>query len=205
MKLLFTSIFAACLFILSCKNSAADNTATGTPATTTELPSTTNPNSEINTNPSTAPTMTTTATNPTIENKPNITTVPVTGQPTVNAQPTPQPKAEPAQNAQGVWHYTCPKGCKGGGGAAGPCGKCGSTLAHNAAYHGPQQQAQPTAGNVTVPATATSSTTPKVEPPQNAKGVWHYTCSKGCAGGAGSATACAKCGATLAHNAAYHQ
>ena len=43
------------------------------------------------------------------------------------------------------------------------------------------------------------------EPPQNAKGVWHFTCPKGCEGGAGQAVACAKCGTTLAHNAAYHQ
>ena len=42
---------------------------------------------------------------------------------------------EPAQNAAGVWHYTCPNGCAGGGGAAGPCASCGTTLAHNSAYH----------------------------------------------------------------------
>jgi len=34
-----------------------------------------------------------------------------------NAQITPPTKpAEPAQNAAGVWHYTCPNGCAGGGG-----------------------------------------------------------------------------------------
>lgn len=43
------------------------------------------------------------------------------------------------------------------------------------------------------------------EPPQNAKGVWHYICSTGCAGGAGSAMPCKSCGKTLAHNQAYHQ
>ena len=51
--------------------------------------------------------------------------------------------------------------------------------------------------------TAPPTTTP--EPAQNAAGVWHYTCSAGCAGGAGSAVACAKCGKTLAHNQTYHQ
>lgn len=50
--------------------------------------------------------------------------------PTVAAPPT-----EPAQNAAGVWHYTCANGCAGGGAAAGPCATCGSTLAHNQAYH----------------------------------------------------------------------
>jgi hypothetical protein len=45
------------------------------------------------------------------------------------------PPTEPAQNAAGVWHYTCAAGCAGGGAAAGPCSSCGSTLAHNQAYH----------------------------------------------------------------------
>jgi hypothetical protein len=45
------------------------------------------------------------------------------------------PTPEPAQNALGVWHYTCPTGCEGGSGAAEPCAKCGKTLAHNTAYH----------------------------------------------------------------------
>jgi hypothetical protein len=50
---------------------------------------------------------------------------------------TPQtpPTPEPAQNAAGVWHYTCPNGCAGGAASAGPCASCGSTLAHNSAYH----------------------------------------------------------------------
>lgn len=46
-----------------------------------------------------------------------------------------QTPPEPPQNASGVWHYTCPKGCAGGGGSATPCGVCGTTLAHNTAYH----------------------------------------------------------------------
>ncbi len=45
----------------------------------------------------------------------------------------------------------------------------------------------------------------KPEPPQNAAGVWHYTCSTGCAGGAGSAVPCKTCGKTLAHNQEYHK
>ncbi len=59
------------------------------------------------------------------------------------------------------------------------------------------------------PGNATSITTPgqakAPEPAQNAAGVWHYTCNNGCAGGAGSAIACAGCGTTLVHNSAYHQ
>ncbi len=42
---------------------------------------------------------------------------------------------EPAQNAAGVWHYTCPNGCAGGAGTAGTCATCGGALAHNSAYH----------------------------------------------------------------------
>ncbi len=41
----------------------------------------------------------------------------------------------PAQNAAGVFHYTCPNGCAGGSGTAGTCPQCGGTLAHNQAYH----------------------------------------------------------------------
>jgi uncharacterized lipoprotein len=52
-----------------------------------------------------------------------------------NFTPTTAPAAEPAQNAKGVWHFTCPKGCAGGAGVAGPCGKCGEQLVHNTAYH----------------------------------------------------------------------
>lgn len=45
------------------------------------------------------------------------------------------PPVDPAQNAAGVWHYTCGNGCAGGAGTAGACGTCGNALAHNDAYH----------------------------------------------------------------------
>ena len=48
---------------------------------------------------------------------------------------TPPPSTDPPQNAAGVWHYTCAKGCAGGSGAVGKCATCGGDLAHNAAYH----------------------------------------------------------------------
>ncbi len=158
---------------------------------------------------------------------------PITPQGTTAATPPPA-TAEPAQNAQGVWHYTCPNNCAGGGGSATPCGVCGTTLVHNQAYHANTGAATATntitptntggspMGSITnpvingvgapaattmvnpgaPPAGAAPPTTP--EPAQNASGVWHYTCSAGCAGGAGSAVACAGCGATLVHNSAYH-
>ncbi|HAD12035.1 MAG TPA: hypothetical protein DCF33_06305 [Saprospirales bacterium] len=120
--------------------------------------------------------------------------------PAANAAPT----AEPPQNAAGVWHYTCPKGCAGGAGAATPCAKCGTTLTHNQTYHGAAQQ--PAGAAPASNPGATAATAPKKdEPPQNAKGVWHYTCPKGCEGGSGAATPCAKCATVMTHNTAYHQ
>lgn len=127
--------------------------------------------------------------------------------PTTAVPPATPGTPEPAQNAAGVWHYTCPTGCAGGGAAASPCATCGTTLVHNQLYH----------NNGAAPATATTPITPTgapagtpptpatPEPAQNAAGVWHYTCSNGCAGGAGSAIACAGCGNVLAHNPVYHQ
>lgn len=97
-------------------------------------------------------------------------------------------------------HYKCPNNCAGGHGPAkGNCPVCGTALAHNAAYHNNTPSA-PTTPNVTIPgATTTTASTG-----QNAAGVYHYTCSNGCAGGAAEGVACATCGATLVHNPAYH-
>lgn len=107
-----------------------------------------------------------------------------------------------------VYHYICPNNC-GGGDSAGTCPVCGATYTHNQAFHNQTNAATTT---TTTPdlgannaANVTTSSTQTPEPAQNAAGVWHYTCSNGCAGGAGSAIACATCGATLAHNSLYHQ
>ena len=103
------------------------------------------------------------------------------------------PDAVPTFNAS-VPHYICPNKCEGGEGpAAGPCPVCGTELAHNQAYHNQTQEPPKVQADQQEPA-----------PAQNAAGVYHYTCSNGCAGGAASATACATCGATLVHNQAYH-
>jgi hypothetical protein len=42
---------------------------------------------------------------------------------------------EPAQNANGVYHYTCKNACYGGAGTAINCNSCGELLVHNTAYH----------------------------------------------------------------------
>ena len=104
-----------------------------------------------------------------------------------------------AQSTSGVFHYTCSNGCSGGAAAAGNCSTCGSALAHNQAYHSNNNNTNTPATTPTNPAA-----TPTPEPSQNTAGVWHYTCSQGCSGGAGSAVACSSCGNTLAHNSAYH-
>ncbi|WP_047548178.1 hypothetical protein [Psychroserpens sp. Hel_I_66] len=123
---------------------------------------------------------------------------------TVNVPDTKEEKAptaklkEPAQNADGVWHYTCKIGCSGGAGTATKCKTCGSFLAHNTEYH-----AKSSSSSTAAPfANPSSAKTP--EPAQNAAGVWHYTCKNGHAGGAGSAVACNTCSTTLTHNSAYH-
>ena len=68
-----------------------------------------------------------------------------------------------------------------------------------------KQQARDAIEVSTPPSTTPATPTPPTaEPAQNTAGVWHYTCSNGCAGGAGSAIACASCGSTLSHNSAYH-
>ncbi|NNE30334.1 MAG: hypothetical protein HKN16_11905 [Saprospiraceae bacterium] len=147
---------------------------------------------------------------------PTTSTTTTTTPATNNTTTTPPATAEPAQNAAGVWHYTCPAGCAGGGGSATACPSCGATLAHNTAYHssgtatqnsGSPFANQPNANSGSGSPFANQPGVPPVttaEPAQNAAGVWHYTCPSGCAGGGGSATACSGCGATLAHNTAYH-
>lgn len=177
------ALCAAALFV-SCKSDpAASKDATGTAATATESSATA---------PALDPGAAAVAT-PAVD--PSLAPAPSSTAPA----PNPAAKTEPPQNAAGVWHYTCPKGCAGGGGAATACAKCGTTLAHNSAYHGtPNPAATPAAGS-------DKAAAKQPEPAQNKAGVWHYTCADGCAGGSGSADPCAKCGKTLVHNSAYHQ
>ncbi len=119
------------------------------------------------------------------------------------------------------FHYKCPNDCVGGGGeGAGNCAVCGSPLVHNKDFHNGQgnssdhpvttvtdQGATVTQYPAGTPASAGMMPPSKAdqEPAQNAKGVWHFTCAKGCAGGGGLASEkCGGCGGPLAHNAEYH-
>lgn len=108
-----------------------------------------------------------------------------------------------------VKHYICSNNCANSGGdGEGTCPVCGNAYVHNTAYHN-NAATPPTPG---ANPTTTESTTSQVslsdpnstEPAQNAAGVWHYTCAKGCEGGGGAVGSCAKCGGALAHNAGYH-
>jgi len=146
----------------------------------------------------------------------NYQPTPIQGAPAANTTPMPPSTPntpEPAQNAAGVWHYTCSNGCAGGGGSATACATCGNLLAHNSAYHNSAGAGTPSTASPAITATGIDGTpispppaAPKApEPPQNAAGVWHYTCANGCAGGGGAAIACVSCGNLLAHNSAYHQ
>jgi len=61
-----------------------------------------------------------------------------------------------------------------------------------------------TAGNIPPGTTTNNSALPPAGAAQNADGEFHYTCAKGCAGGAAGAGNCAGCGGALAHNQAFH-
>ena len=116
-----------------------------------------------------------------------------------------------------VFHYVCEDLCEGGASNEhGNCPACGKQMAHNQGFHAQEQNnAAPVINQGDLPPglqdltgnggpQVVPSTPPSPEPPQNSNGVWHYTCSNGCAGGAGSASACSSCVSTLVHNAAYH-
>ncbi len=123
--------------------------------------------------------------------------IPPTNQP-APASNNPSANVPPAQstNAAGVYHYICPNGDPGGSGSSGTCATCGATLIHNQAFHA-------NANTNNNPDIQQPTVNQPANPPQNAAGEYHYTCPNGHAG-SGSAGTCASCGATLAHNQAYH-
>jgi hypothetical protein len=129
----------------------------------------------------------------------------------------------PSTPGEIVKHYVCANNCANSGSDnPGVCSVCGSNLAHNEAYHSSDQEAL--RGSLSgAQGTNIESNPPAIDfknqinnsgaqplnpqsnsSAQNSKGVWHYVCSAGCSGGAGSAGNCSKCGATLLHNDEYH-
>lgn len=111
-------------------------------------------------------------------------------------------------NEVAVKHYYCVNNCEGSGGdEAGNCSVCNTPYTHNQAFHkGEFLQNGPLKieSNTPLPNTTPAPTTNQIEPTQNALGVYHYTCTNGCAGGAGSAVNCVSCGTLLEHNSVYH-
>lgn len=113
---------------------------------------------------------------------------------------------DPKQTAK-VQHYICANKCENSGGAvAGNCATCNTPYTHNQAFHNDDFLKN---GPLNVPKNTQTTTnqntnTAAPSPAQNALGVYHYTCSNGCTGGAGEASNCKSCGSALAHNTAYH-
>jgi hypothetical protein len=102
-----------------------------------------------------------------------------------------------------IQHFICPNHCKGSGGPAeGKCPVCGTDYVHNDAFHKGNSTPVPEPAMKIDP--VTHMAVPTHTEAQNAHGVYHFTCPKGCAGGAGVAGNCAKCGTPLVHNTAFH-
>jgi hypothetical protein len=104
-----------------------------------------------------------------------------------------------------VKHYICANNCENSGSdVVGACPVCKNPYIHNTAFHNQDFMKN---GPLNVPTNiqAPAANTPAApSPAQNAKGIYHYTCPKGCYGGSGTATQCANCGEPLAHNQEYH-
>ena len=131
------------------------------------------------------------------EVKKKSTTIPAQDIPLNERAIPPLPGTSASNSVIGGAHYICPKNCiNGNGPGAGACPVCQTDMAHNQGFHVGQNS------NAATPASPAS--TPATSDGPNANGQYHYTCSKGCAGGKGKAGPCANCGETLAHNAAFH-
>ncbi len=108
-----------------------------------------------------------------------------------------------------VKHYICLNKCENSGSDnEGVCPTCNTPYTHNVAFHnddflknGPLQVPD---NSATSTQNNTIATPPAPAPAQNAAGVYHYTCTNGCVGGAGTLVNCKSCGNPLEHNQAYH-
>lgn len=118
-----------------------------------------------------------------------------------------QEKKQPVKKniTNNIQHYICENKCENSGSnVAGTCKTCNTPYTHNVAFHSKDFLKN---GPLNVPKTnlnTNSQTNKTASPAQNTYGVYHYTCTNGCNGGAGTATKCTSCGADLVHNQAYH-
>ena len=117
----------------------------------------------------------------------------------------PKPILQENNATASVKHYICANNCENSGSdVIGACPVCKNPYIHNTAFHNQDFMKN---GPLNVPTNiqAPAANTPAApSPAQNAKGIYHYTCPKGCYGGSGTATQCANCGEPLAHNQEYH-
>jgi len=116
-----------------------------------------------------------------------------------------KPKVILNKNNKKVVHYVCKNNCENSGSATeGICPTCNNPYIHNQAFHNDDFLKN---GPLNVPKNNQGTKAPTnntQSPVQNVKGVFHYTCSNGCYGGAGTGVNCNTCGAALTHNQAYH-
>lgn len=117
----------------------------------------------------------------------------------------PKPVLQQNNTTASVKHYICANNCENSGSdEIGACPVCKNPYLHNDAFHA-QDLLKNGPLNVPTNIQAPADNTPAgPSPAQNAMGVYHYTCDKGCYGGSGTQTNCSNCGAQLAHNQAYH-
>jgi hypothetical protein len=117
----------------------------------------------------------------------------------------PKPAIQQNTLTASVKHYICANKCENSGSdVQGACPVCKNPYLHNDAFHAQDFMKN---GPINVPSNIENSSakTPATpSPAQNARGIYHYTCTKGCYGGSGTAEKCANCGTDLAHNQAYH-
>lgn len=116
-----------------------------------------------------------------------------------------EPKIKVKKETAKVVHYICANKCENSGSeVAGACPVCKTPYTHNLAYHNGDLLKN---GPLNVPKEGLNTTTPtnpSASPAQNAAGIFHYTCTNGCYGGAATVGKCTSCGSDLAHNTTYH-
>lgn len=104
-----------------------------------------------------------------------------------------------------VKHYVCTNNCENSGAnTAGNCPVCKTPYTHNVAFHNDNFLKNGPLKVPKVDLNGNSNSKASTSPAQNALGIYHYTCTKGCYGGAGTAAKCTTCGLNLVHNQVYH-
>jgi len=118
-----------------------------------------------------------------------------------------KPKTQPIKKKvlATVQHYICANECENSGSAvAGNCPTCNTPYTHNLAFHNDEFLKNGPLKVESFDLNSNPNAPKSTSPAQNALGIYHYTCTNGCYGGAGSAIKCTNCGTTLVHNQIFH-